>query len=384
MVTEREAGLMKDFFWLAVVAAGMVAAQASLLPGEEPESPATGSYQNPVGGPDLLMGDPFALRDDDTYFLFGTNGSDGFRYWTSPDLVHWQPQGYAFQRSPGDWGDTTFWAPEVAMYRGQAYLIFSSQPSQTKAFDARICVAVAETPAGPFQLLHAPWFETDQACIDGHLFVDDDGTPYLFFSYVGAVGNAHDPDEDGYLFAKIYGARLKEDLSDLAETPKLCLEADQPWELTGTSRHPRTRTTEGAFVFRENDTYYMTYSSHHYTDPKYGIGYATASSPLGPWTKSADNPLVQAAPEIGVSGPGHSSITTSPDGSERFLVYHTHANPEAPSGRRTVNIDRLEIDKDGKLRVLGPTRSLQPLPSGVPETTESSQTSPSGEGHREE
>jgi GH43 family beta-xylosidase len=111
----------------------------------------------------------------------------------------------------------------------------------------------------------------------------------------------------------------------------------------------------------------MTYSFYHYAKPEYGIGYATAPAPLGPWTKGPNNPLVVQKLEIGVSGPGHNSITVSPDGEELFMVYHTHADPRQPSGNRTVNIDRLIFTDDGQLQLLGPTRSPQPLPSGAGE-----------------
>ncbi len=110
----------------------------------------------------------------------------------------------------------------------------------------------------------------------------------------------------------------------------------------------------------------MTYSSGHYASPAYGIGYATAPSPLGLWTKSPANPLVASDSAVGVSGPGHNSITTSPDGAELFMVYHAHADPQNPSGNRTVNIDRLVVAPDGALKLIGPTRTPQPMPSGAP------------------
>ena len=52
-------------------------------------------------------------------------------------------------------------------------------------------------------------------------------------------------------------------------------------------------------VFKNSDTYYMTYSCNHYSDPNYGIGYATAKTPLGMWTKSPDNPILSRNLEIG-------------------------------------------------------------------------------------
>ena len=117
-------------------------------------------------------------------------------------------------------------------------------------------------------------------------------------------------------------------------------------------------------VFKNNGHYYMTFSCNHFTDPNYGVGYASAKTPLGMWTKSKDNPILSRNIEIGVSGPGHNCITKSPDGKEYFIVYHSHADSRNPSGRRLLNIDRMIFEENGKLKVIGPTRSPQPVPSG--------------------
>lgn len=93
--------------------------------------------------------------------------------------------------------------------------------------------------------------------------------------------------------------------------------------------------------------------------------YATADKPLGPWVKANENPVAATNLAIGVSGPGHNSITHSPDGKELFIVYHSHADPKNPSGERVVNIDRLHFDDVGRLRIKGPTRSPQPIPTGA-------------------
>jgi hypothetical protein len=47
-----------------------------------------------------------------------------------------------------------------------------------------------------------------------------------------------------------------------------------------------------------------------------------------------------------------------------FIVYHSHADPKNTRGARVVNIDRVVLDESG-LRIIGPTRSPQPMPSGV-------------------
>ena len=155
---------------------------------------------------------------------------------------------------------------------------------------------------------------------------------------------------------------LAPDLSGPVGDAVLCTRAERPWEMP---EGGRSHCTEGLFVFREGRRYYVTYSVNHYAEPFYGIGYATAEHPLGPWRKAEDNRLLVHDEELAVSGPGHSCVVASPDGSERFIVYHAHADPARPSGDRTVNIDRLTVDADGTLRVRGPTRTPQPMPSGA-------------------
>jgi len=322
------------------------------------------TYVNPVGGK-VNMGDPFVLRYGDRYYLYGTTAGDGFKCWRSSNLVDWQPAGYAYKAGHRSWGGKTFWAPEVVYYKGKFYMVFSCQPAKDKEFTARICLAVSDRPEGPFKDFRAPLFDDAGSYIDGHIFIDEDGSAYLFFDKVGTVGDAWSEGANGYLYGIIYGVRLKDDLTGITGEPVKCLEVDQRWELGWSAGQPRTRCDEGACVFKHDGKYYMTYSANYYADPNYGIGYATAAAPLGPWTKSKDNPMVRKDTSIGVSGPGHNSVTISPDGKELFMVYHTHADPNRPSGERVVNIDRLVFDKDGKLKLIGPTRSGQPMPSGA-------------------
>ncbi len=313
------------------------------------------AYTNPVGETPISMGDPFVLQHGGRYYLFGTNASnEGFKCLESGDLVHWTPKGWAYQETEDSWAKSHYWAPEVKEYRGKFYMTYSAMPKKAETPRLLIALAVGDKPEGPYKDLHAPWFDFGYSAIDGHIFVDDDGKPYLYFSRNGV--------EDGYSFGIIYGAALADDLSKpVGEAVKL-MEADQPWEKV---RYAENRCNEGAFVLKRKGRYYMTYSANHTGFPHYGIGYATADKPLGPWVKASENPIAATNPETGVSGPGHSCITRSPDGKELFIVYHTHADPKKTSGERVVNIDRLQFDDDGKLKIKGPTRNSQPMPSGA-------------------
>ncbi len=328
-----------------------------------------GTYTNPIAGGTIRMGDPFVMLYEGAYYLYGTTRQ--FGCWRSKDFADWEYAGPAYRTEQNQWATGSFWAPEVHRYRGRFYLIYSAKgpdrrvsASQAQAQNIRpreymwICLAVSDKPEGPFVDFKTPLFMGDESCIDGHLFFDD-GVPYIYFTRVGATGSPFASPPTGYMYGKTYGARLSRDLTQLQGEPVLCVQADQPWEQPESMF---SRCNEGPFVFKRGGRYYMTYSAYHYAKPDYGIGCATASFPLGPWAKSPTNPLVARQLDIGVSGPGHNSITSSPDGGELFMVYHTHADPNRPGADRTVNIDRLLVTPDGDLRLLGPTRRPQPVP----------------------
>jgi GH43 family beta-xylosidase len=108
----------------------------------------------------------------------------------------------------------------------------------------------------------------------------------------------------------------------------------------------------------------MMYSANHFGGQNYAVGYATATSPLGPFAMAANNPVLQKNTAKGgsVTGTGHNSITYSPDGKEMFCVYHGRTT--ATGDERVVFIDRMKVEGKNIL-VYGPTTSPQRLPSGI-------------------
>lgn len=308
-------------------------------------------YVNPVGAAPIVMGDPFVLQHGDRYYLYGTwLQLEGFECYESADLMHWRLTGWSWRRTPDCPTQGPFWATEVVYHRGQFYMTFSG----VLGGHLKMMLARSDRPDGPYHDLYMLWFDYGYSTIDGHIFVDD-GRVYLYFSRNGG--------QDGYAYGKVYGVEIAAGLSGPLGEPHLLLEASQRWEQ---ERWADNRCNEGSAVFKHAGRYYMTYSANDTAFPNYGIGYATASAPLGPWVKAVQNPILSSHPEIGVSGPGHNSITRSPDGTELFIVYHSHANPNSPSDHRVVNIDRLTFDDQGRLSLIGPTRTPQPLQSGAP------------------
>lgn len=311
----------------------------------------TVEYQNPLMD-GLSVADPFVLHHKGTYYLYGTSSSgQGFKYWTSENLVDWKAHGFAFKKAENGWGHDNFWAPEVISYQDKFYMAYSAKGKTMNGTGMRICIAVADHPSGPFKELYAPLFNHNFSCIDAHIFIDDQ-KPYLYYEKVGAVGEHW--NNKGYLWGMIYGVPLSEDLSQLVQEPTLCLYPSQEWEGLHSMK---ARSNEGMTVFKTNGRYYMTYSGNHYADPDYGVGYATADKPLGMWVKYSGNPILKNNLQKGISGPGHNCVLQIPGADTWVILYHTHADPENPSGNRVLNLDPLTFDEDGLINKIEPSRS---------------------------
>ena len=245
------------------------------------------------------------------------SASHGFKVFTSTDLVHWTDQGWVLVEDDS-WGDREFWAPEVIEKGGTFYIYYTVQE--------RICVASSSSPLGPFkQKIHEP-MEPESIRIDSHVFQDDDGKDYLYYV---AFNNGNE----------IWGAELNSDMRTIEQSSmRLMIAPDQEWEKN------RANVNEGPFVIKHKGTYYLTYSGSHVASPNYGVGYATASHPLGPWTKYAYNPILKSMSYV--HGPGHHCFTTSPDGSEHWIVYHALIDGRSDNARM-IRTQPFTWDDDG-------------------------------------
>lgn len=253
-------------------------------------------YSTPVS-----LGDPFIMLHDNVYYAYGTRAENGIEVYTSDDLLTWEKAPALALNKENSWADRWYWAPEVYYIKekNKFFMYYSA--------DEHICVATADSPLGPFvQDVKEPMI-ADEKCIDNSLFIDDDGKPYLYF----------DRFDDGL---NICVAELESDLKTIKmETITKCINVSQSWEEIW------PRVNEGAFVTKYKDLYYLTYSGNSYESPFYGVGYATATSPMGPWTKYDKNPILQKPDSL--VGVGHSAMFHDKAGQLR-IVFHAHHSPD--------------------------------------------------------
>ena len=74
-----------------------------------------------------------------------------------------------------------------------------------------------------------------------------------------------------------------------------------------TSNYKAVPIMEGPTLIKEDGVYYLFYSANHYRNIDYAVGYATAPTPYGPWTKSANNPIIHRN-SVGDIGTGHGDL----------------------------------------------------------------------------
>ena len=142
-------------------------------------------------------------------------------------------------------GEDRFWAPEIIVRNGKFYMVYASEE--------HLAIATSDSPLGPFTQREKKWLIAGKA-IDGHFFLDDDGTLWLY--YVRIQGEN-----------LIYVAKLNDDVSILQEKDeKLLLRAEKDWELK------KGLVAEGPFVLKHKGKYYLSYSANDTRSIYYAIG----------------------------------------------------------------------------------------------------------------
>lgn len=317
----------------AVLCLGAFALGAALVgaPAAAPRPP--GTYRNPIIdriGP----ADPHVILYQGRYYLYPTTDGRGYEVYVSDDLVHWEQRPRCFTDPRGG-----AWAPDVfhhAKGDGKFYLYYTVNRAvgQRGGLNKVIGVAVADGPLGPF---HDRTNLVERA-IDAHLFEDDDGALYLYYAELTG----------GF---KIMVQPMADPLTKRGQ-PREVLRPTADWE------RKKGAVTEGPWMLKHRGLYYLMYSGSGADGPDYAIGYATARSPLGPFTKHPGNPIAKRG--NGVFGPGHHSVVRGPDG-RLWMVYHQQ-NSEQIGWNRFLAIDPLWFDDEGVLHAKTSRGTDEPAP----------------------
>lgn len=177
-------------------------------------------------------------------------------------------------------------------------------------------MASADSWKGPFRQTDIKPIDRSQKNIDPFLFRDDDGKYYLYHVRFGN-GNFIWVAEFNLAKGEIIPGTLKK-----------CMESTEEWEAT--AAYISAPVMEGPTVIKLDGVYYLFYSANDYRSLDYAVGYATSNSPMGPWTKNENSPIIHRS-IVGENGSG--TATSSPTKQETIIMCTTYMRRKQTSPR---------------------------------------------------
>lgn len=285
---------------------------------------------------DIFLADPTIFYTDGTYYLYGTTtgnsplNGEGFQVYTSSDQKNWEgpvgAQGGLALKKGDTFGSKGFWAPQILKHNNLFYMLYTA--------DENIAVATSDNPLGPFKNESKEPLAASVKQIDPFVFIDDDGKKYLYHVRL-TNGN------------RIFVAELNDNLLSIKqETLTECISSQLQWENTQNVDWP---VAEGPTVVKKEGLYYLIYSANDFRNPDYAVGYATSKSPLGPWEKSKNSPIISRN-LIGENGSGHGDLFLDKNDQWQY-VFHTHYNATKEAPRKTAIIEMNFVKKEQEIEL---------------------------------
>lgn len=224
---------------------------------------------------DIFIRDPFVLTENGKYYLYGSRGENvwegnenGFDVYVSNDLENFDGPFEVFHSPEGFWADKHFWAPEVHKYNGRFYMFASLKKDGVHRGTQ---VFVADSPMGPFSLhSDGPVTPRDWECLDGTLYVDEEGTPFIVFCH----------EWTQVVDGEVCVCQMTPDLKGLVGTPKKLFNGSDPaWTPKGKPQY----VTDGPFIYTcKGKTLLMIWSG--FSEKGYVLGIAKSENGImGPW-----------------------------------------------------------------------------------------------------
>ena len=297
--------------------------------------------------------DPAGYVDGDWFYLF-TGHDDasarGYRMFDytmcrTKDMKNWEDFGPVLNLAevfPWARADKA-WASQV-IKRGDKWYWYIATAHKRRRGDV-IAVAVADKPQGPWKdAAGEGGLAVGHAFIDPSVFVDDDGSAWLFWGNCG--GNP------GCWYAKLKDSMTELD-GEIKPVPGLMDPSafGEPLVKRHGAGHRRdgsknTNFEEAPWIYKVGDTYYLEYAAGGVPE---NWSYSTAKSIHGPWTYRG-----KIMENAGGTGTIHGGSVLFKG--QWYMVYHDGNLPGGGDCRRSVCIEPYVRNPDGSIPFIKPTK----------------------------
>ena len=308
--------------------------------------------------------DPWVVRSGGFYYLIESREGG---IWVSKSEKLSQPRQNSVKiwtPPASGWNRTNIWAPELHYIDGRWYVYYAGGASGPPYLYQRAGVlrSAGGDPQGAYEDLGMLYTGDDVAgrtdpkwAID--LTVGRIGTQ-LYAVWSGWESNNVTTDRTPQ---HLYIAKMSDPVTISSNRIKLS-SPEAPWEI-GTELNLQ----EGPEFLEHAGHTFIIYSTRESWLPAYKLGQlglaSATADPMDPASWQKSGPVF--AGTSNVYGVGHASFTTSPDGTEDWIVYHSKIST-TPGWDRDIRIQKFGWNADGSPSFGTPVPAGQPLavPSG--------------------
>ncbi|GIO35787.1 hypothetical protein J41TS12_06480 [Paenibacillus antibioticophila] len=307
-----------------------------------------------------LGADPYVYKHTDGYYYNVFVNASGIMIRRAKTItgIDSGERSLAWTPVKGTMYSSNVWAPEMHYLKDtdgsfKWYIYFAADNGTNANHRMYVLENASENPmTGTWEFKGKITDSTDRWAIDGTVLTVSEKHYFIWSGWEETDGS----------FQNLYIAEMS-DPRTISSQRVLISTPEHDWETSP------GRINEGPQVNIRGNTINLVYSANGSWTDSYCLGLITAKigddlMDPGSWVKQ-DEPIFSSA--NGVYGPGHHSLTTSPDGSEDWIIYHSARWPGS-GWTRNVRTQKFIWNADGTPNLGEPVDPNQPIavPSGEP------------------
>lgn len=316
------------------------------------EKDTDGYFTNPIAD----GADPWVIKRNGDYYFCGS-GLGGIYVSKSDKLTELGDKKVVWNPPTEGWNKTNIWAPEIHFISGKWYIYYAAGSAGPPFIHQRsgVLESVSDDPFGPYidkGMIYTGDNINDPTSVKWAIDLTTfkmNGQRYAVWS--GWEENADTDKTKQHL----YIATMANPWTINSNRIKIS-SPEESWETGGP-----LDLNEGPQLLKKEEKAFIIYSTRESWMVEYRLGQLTLSDTLlnllAPENWEKKGPIFQGTEEV--LGVGHASFTTSPDGTEDWIMYHSKKTTE-PGWDRNIRLQEFYWNADGS------PDFGEPVPAGVP------------------